>query len=219
MIIEVFLLLPLYIILFVKWWRFWHLIKIMADAENILNNEEFFGDAIEILKYRVVQHKKWQYLRDVISKGKAYLLRKKEQWPQEKADTARDENINKRYAVYKQCELNELDEKNGKEIGKHVINLYSAGISQVFKIKNVKKLQPDIENNPMIKDQMSSLGCLLVRNLGNFLARFSCWSYSEKHRHQPWKKFWKWGLCKLINRQTPKKDFSEFSIKGWDTKF
>ena len=30
----------------------------MADAENILNNEEFFGDAIEILKYRVVQHKK-----------------------------------------------------------------------------------------------------------------------------------------------------------------
>ena len=33
-----------------------------------------------------------------------------------------------------------------------------------------KKLQQDIENNPIIKDQMANLGCLLVCTFSNFLA-------------------------------------------------
>ena len=31
------------------------------------------------------------------------------------------------------------------------------------------KLQWDIENDPIIKDQMANLGCLLVCSFGNFL--------------------------------------------------
>ena len=34
------------------------------------------------------------------------------------------------YAEYKQRELNKKDEKTGKALGKHVINLYSTGISR-----------------------------------------------------------------------------------------
>ena len=60
--------------------------------------------------------------------------------------------------------------KTGKTFGKHVISLYSTGISQVVKIRGVKKLQQDIENDPIIKDQMVNLGCLLVCTSGNFLA-------------------------------------------------
>ena len=41
MITEVFLILPLYLIWFFIWWRFRHTIKIMADVENILNDDEF----------------------------------------------------------------------------------------------------------------------------------------------------------------------------------
>ena len=37
---KVLLILPLYVILFVVWLGFWHVIKIMADVENILNHEE-----------------------------------------------------------------------------------------------------------------------------------------------------------------------------------
>ena len=81
-----------------------------------------------------------------------------------------DENINKTYAEYKQRELNEKSEKTGKALGKHVINFYSTGISRVIKIRDVKKLQQDIENDPIIKDQMANLGCLLVCTFGNFLA-------------------------------------------------
>ena len=81
-----------------------------------------------------------------------------------------DKTINKTYAEYKQRELNEKSEKTGKALGKHVINLYSTGISRVVKIRDVKKLQQDIENDPIIKDQMANLGCLLVCTFGNFLA-------------------------------------------------
>ena len=42
MITEVLLLiLPLYLILFVIWYRFQHLIKIMANVGDILNDHEF----------------------------------------------------------------------------------------------------------------------------------------------------------------------------------
>ena len=71
---------------------------------------------------------------------------------------------------YKRCELNENGENTGKALGKHVINLYSTGISWVVKIRDVQKLQQDIENDPIIKDQMADLGCLLVCTFGNFLA-------------------------------------------------
>ena len=47
MITEVLLILPLYLILsFICWW-FRHLIKIMADVEDILNDDEFFGDVVD----------------------------------------------------------------------------------------------------------------------------------------------------------------------------
>ena len=40
----------------------------------------------------------------------------------------------------------------------------------MVEIRDVKKLQQDIENDPIIKDQMVNLGCLLVCSFGNFLA-------------------------------------------------
>ena len=70
-------------------------------------------------------------------------------------DKARDETINKTYVEYKQRELNEKGEKTGKASRKHVINLYSTGISRVVKIRDVKNLQQNIENDPIIKDQVT----------------------------------------------------------------
>ena len=114
-----------------------------------------------------MRHRKRECLKSFISKGKAYLLRNK--WTQEKVDKASDKTINKTYAEYKQCELNEKGEKTGKALGKHAINLYSTGISWVVIIRDVKKLQQDIENDLIIRDQMANLGCLLVCTFGNSL--------------------------------------------------
>ena len=83
---------------------------------------------------------------------------------------ASDEIINKTYAEYKQREITEKGEKTAKALGKHAIKLYSNRISQFFKIRDAKKLHQDIEDNPLIKDQMVNLGCFLVYTLGDYLA-------------------------------------------------
>ena len=99
--------------------------------------------------------------------SKVHLLGSK--WTHERVDKASDEIINKTYAEYKQRKLNEKGEKTGKALGKHVINLYSNSISWMVKIRDVHKLRQDIENDPIIKDQMAGLGCLLVCTFGNLL--------------------------------------------------
>ena len=127
MITEVLLILPLYLILFLIWWRFRHLMKIMADVGgDILNDNEFFGDVVDTPKEGIEQHKKREELKNVIDKGKPHLLGHK--WTHGRVDKASDEVINKTL-INKQRELNEKGEKSGKALGKHVINLYSTGIS------------------------------------------------------------------------------------------
>ena len=136
----------------------------MTDVEDIFDND-FFGDIVDTPKEGIEQHKKREYLKSVIDKGKLG-----HKWRHRRVDKASDETINKIYVEYRQRELNEKGEKTGKALGKHVINLYSTGISQWLKIKDVKKLRQEIENDPIIKDQMVNLGCLFVCTFGNYLA-------------------------------------------------
>ena len=114
---------------------------------------------------KALNSKKSENLKSVIDKGKLG-----HKWTNERVGKSSDETINKKYAEYKQREITEKGEETGKALGKHVMNLYSVSISRCFKIKNVKKLQQDIEDDPIIKDQMANLGCLLVCTFGNFLA-------------------------------------------------
>ena len=66
------------------------------------------------------------------SKVKYYVPKK--QRPHERVHKACDKTINKTYAEYKQRQLNKQGEKTGKVLDKHVISLYSTGISQVVKL-------------------------------------------------------------------------------------
>ena len=109
MVTEVLLILPLYLILFWIWWRFRHLIKLMACVGDILNDNKFFGDVVDTPKESIEQHGKQECLKDVTSMGKAHLLGHK--WTCERVNKASDETINKVYALYKQRELKEKGEK------------------------------------------------------------------------------------------------------------
>ena len=128
----------------------------------------FFGDIVDTPKEGTWQHRKQECLTSATDKGKTHLLGHK--WTHERVEKASDKTINKTYAEYRQRELNGKGEKTGRALGKHVINLYSTGISGWFKIKDVKKLHQDTENDPIIKDQMTGLGCLFVCTFGNFIA-------------------------------------------------
>ena len=68
----------------------------MADVGNILSNDDFFGDIVDIPKERIQQNRKRECLKSVIGKGKAYLLGSK--WTQERVDKASNETMNKTYA-------------------------------------------------------------------------------------------------------------------------
>ena len=46
----------------------------MDDVENILNDDDFFGAIVDTPKEGIEQHRKREYLKSVISKGKVYLL-------------------------------------------------------------------------------------------------------------------------------------------------
>ena len=41
--------------------------KIMADVENILNDNDFFGDTVDTPKDGIEQHKKQECLKSVVS--------------------------------------------------------------------------------------------------------------------------------------------------------
>ena len=113
-------------------------------------------------------YKKQECLKSVIGRGKAHLLGGK--LTQEKVDEASDEIINITYAEYKQREITEKGEKTATALDKHTINLYSNEISRLVNISNAKKLQQDIEDDLLIKDQMTYLGCFLMYTLGDYLA-------------------------------------------------
>ena len=51
-----------------------HLIKIMADVGDKLNDDDFFDDVVDTPKEDIEQHKKWEKLKSIINKGKAHLL-------------------------------------------------------------------------------------------------------------------------------------------------
>ena len=142
----------------------------MTDVGDIFD-DDFLGDIVDTPKEGIEQHKKRKCLKSAIDKGKGHLLGSK--WTHERVDKASDETINKKYAEYIQRELNEKGENTGRALGKHVINLYSTSISRWPKIEDAKKLQQDTENDPIIKDQMANLGCLLVCTFGNFLEPLS----------------------------------------------
>ena len=76
MITEVLLILPLNLILFLIWYRFRYIIKIMPDVGDILNDNEFFGDVVDTPKEDIEQHKKRECLNGAIDKGKGHLLGK-----------------------------------------------------------------------------------------------------------------------------------------------
>ena len=48
----------------------------MGDVENILNDNDFFGDVVDTPKEGIEQHKKRECLKSVINKGNGHLLGK-----------------------------------------------------------------------------------------------------------------------------------------------
>lgn len=64
------MILLLYATLFAMWRRFWNVINIVLDAENILYNDELFADTVDTAKQNVEQHRKTKCLNGAMRKEK-----------------------------------------------------------------------------------------------------------------------------------------------------
>ena len=62
----------LYVILFVIWCKFSYVIKMTSVVENILNDNKFFADAVDIPKQSFEQKRKQEGLEGAISKEKLH---------------------------------------------------------------------------------------------------------------------------------------------------
>ena len=60
--VEVLLILLLCLTFLFIWWRFRHIVKAMANIENILNDDDFFPDAVDRPKEGIRQHRKRECL-------------------------------------------------------------------------------------------------------------------------------------------------------------
>lgn len=76
-----------------------------------------------------------------MSRKEVYLVGGNKQWTQETVGKYCYKTVIKVYAENKQHQLNR---KTGKALGKHIISLYSSGISELVKVSDIKKLQQDI---------------------------------------------------------------------------
>ena len=135
MITEVLLVLPLYLILFYIWWRF-------QPFGNILNDDDVLRDTVDTPKEDIGQHKKREELN-------SYRGKLGHKWTHERVNKESNEVINKTYTEYKQRGTTQKGEKTAEALGKHVIKLYSNRIPRFVKIRDVKKLRQEIEDDPL----------------------------------------------------------------------
>ena len=156
----------------------------MSELEKIfslLNDNNQVLDEVDTPEEGVIQRKKRDILKDVIKKGKAYLLGGNKSWSIDQIDKANDKVIDKLYQNYTQLEMREKAENTGKTMGTHIVKLYTNGVNKFLKIDDPIALRRDIEEDPIIKDSMADIGALMVLTFGKWLAPLLITCHTANH--------------------------------------
>ena len=133
MITEVLLILTLYLILFLVWWRFRHLINIRGIVENIVTDDDFFGDIVDTPIADIEQHTKRECLKGhKQGQGKQSHLFIRGQG---KVNKASGETVNKTYTEYQQRELDERVKKVEKPEANMSLNFIQLEVLKWLKLE------------------------------------------------------------------------------------
>ena len=125
-----------------------------------------FFDEVDTPREGVENREKREFLKELITQVKKLLGKKP--WTVEFIDQASNEEVEKLHSKYTQKELQHKGEKTGKAMGKHLIQLYSNGVSKVLRIDNMEQWRKDIDEDPIIKDSMADIGTLMVSTFGKW---------------------------------------------------
>ena len=125
MIFKVLSILPLYIGIFVICFRFKHVIKAISEIEELLNI--LLPDTDEGGK----EENRRDFLINAVNQGKGDLLPGKIPWTFARIKKVCDKGIDKLKSHFVQAETKLKAERTGKTVSKHVVNLYSTGVSKL----------------------------------------------------------------------------------------
>ena len=176
-----------YIIIFLFFNHFPHIINTMSDIN------EFFNDVVDTPVEGVDQSNKRKKLKDLINEGKAELLAGKTAWTVGRIDKASDKVIDK---LYSDC-------KKGVKFEKKPFDMNSIA-SKMMGVKDIKELTTDINKNPLIKGTISNviatnslmltgstpmeaIGGRLYAKCGNYLGFLAL--FCEIFTHLDWETF------------------------------
>ena len=167
--IEILLILPLYIGIFVTFFRFRRIIKAMSDIENIFS--ELMSDDQPIDKR--------EFLVEKVKNGES-ISNSKTPWTKERLEKASDKVIEKLYEKYQDPPPVKINKKQALELGKPhcstLIDMYAEGMEGIvemlpyfgrkYKI-NVEKLKSNISTNKLFCDNLAiKIGSKMIEQMG-----------------------------------------------------
>ena len=138
-----------------------------------------FFDEVDTPREGVENRENREFWKDLITQGKE--LPGKKPWTVELIDQTSNEEGKKLHSKYTQKELQRKGEKTGKAIGKHLIKLYSNGVSKVLRIDDMEQLRKDIDEDPIIKDSMADIGALMVSTSGKWVSPILIACHTASH--------------------------------------
>ena len=154
----------------------------MTSLDNLLSIFTDKDDVADTPAEGAVQRKNIQTLKDAIHHEKAHFLPgKKGKWSSTEIDKKTNEEVEKLYNIYIQQHTQVKGEMTGRMVGRHLINLYSNGVSKVLKIDDIEQLRRDIDEDPIIKDSMADIGVLMVTTFGRWLSPIVVTFYMVNH--------------------------------------
>ena len=92
-----------------------------------------------------------------------------------------DAGIEKLKNHFFQAEAKLKAEKTGNVVSKHVVNLYSVGVSKILKIDTTNQLRKDIDSDLVIRESMADIGALLVGTFDQFSTPLLIAAHTANH--------------------------------------
>ena len=176
MVIESIFVLPIYVVIFVIYFRFKPLIKRMAEANDILS--DLLSDTSETNRVADCASKR-EFLLEKLENGEQ-ISNSKTPWTVERLEKASDKVIEKLYDKYQNPLPVKINKQEALEMGKTVcpvvIEMYAEGleniidhfpyISEKYTI-NVEKLKRNISTNKLFCDNLAiKIGSKMIEKMG-----------------------------------------------------
>ena len=172
MMIEAFLVLPIYVGVITLFYRFRHIIKIMSEVNEIFSDLFSENDNESTMSKR-------EFLLEKLKNGES-ISNSKTPWTVDRLEKASDRVVKKLYENYQNPPPVKINKQEALDVGKPVcpvvIEMYAEGLKSIIGqlpyisgkyTINVKKLKANISENKIFCDNLAiKIGSKMIEQMG-----------------------------------------------------